>query len=211
MQSANHTQAINANPRINHLERRLLEAFDELWNSFVDPAEASYDADGQRWKSLSVAEASSLSRAPFASEEELAEIRGQCRALAAENEFAINGHENRISYIVGSGHSYRAMAKKGQSPDETLLREVQAALDDFVRENKMARPAAGNRPPQRPRRRVYFAVLFPPRTGSSACALSSPIKSPRQPVKPRTRQPPSASRPIRSTWKPRSATGSTAG
>ena len=133
------------NPRTNHFERRLLEAFDELWDNFVDPAEANYDVDGLRWRSLGAAgggQTFSLSRggqaplAPFAGEEQLAEIRGQCRTLAAENEFAINGHENRISYIVGSGHSYRAMAKKGLTPDEKLLREVQAVLDDFVRANR---------------------------------------------------------------------------
>ena len=45
---------------------------------------------------------------------QLAEIRGQCRALAAGNAFAINGHENRISYIVGSGHSYRVLAGQGR-------------------------------------------------------------------------------------------------
>ena len=27
-------------PRLGYLERRLTEAFDELWNDFVDPAEA---------------------------------------------------------------------------------------------------------------------------------------------------------------------------
>ncbi len=118
MQSANFTQPIDTNPRIDHLERRLLEAFDELWDNFVDPAEANYDVDGMRWRPP-VGQVFNPSRgggaplAPFAGEEQLAEIRMQCRALAVENEFAINGHENRISYIVGSGHSYRVMAKKG--------------------------------------------------------------------------------------------------
>ena len=37
-------------------------------------------------------------------ERELADARAQCRRLAVTNEFAINGHENRISYIVGAGH-----------------------------------------------------------------------------------------------------------
>lgn len=126
------------NPRVNHFERRLLEAFDQLWDSFIDPADAYYDTDGSRWKS--VRQISNLSRggvpAPFASEEELAEIRRECRALAAENEFAINGHENRISYIVGSGHSYRAVAKKSLTPDEKLLSAVQTVIDDFIRLNR---------------------------------------------------------------------------
>ncbi len=70
--------------RLTHFERRLLEAFDELWDSFVDPADALCDADGTRW---SRAGRRALGRRPagvaFANEQQLAEIRDQCRALAA--------------------------------------------------------------------------------------------------------------------------------
>ena len=55
---------------------------------------------------------------PFRNEQELAAIREQCRTLAVANEFAINGHENRISYIVGSGHVYRAVAARGRDADD---------------------------------------------------------------------------------------------
>ena len=72
----------------------------------------------------------------ISSEVQLAEIRGQCRALAAGNAFAINGHENRISYIVGSGHSYRVSPGKGRRRRRSLAAEVQAVLDEFVRANK---------------------------------------------------------------------------
>jgi hypothetical protein len=41
--------AMPVGPRLKHLERRLVEAFDQLWNSFVDPAEPMYDADGTAW------------------------------------------------------------------------------------------------------------------------------------------------------------------
>ena len=93
-------------PRVEHLERRLLEAFDDLWNDFVDPTDAYYDVDGLRWNPLGTAAAGGgPAGAPFASEEQLAEIRAYCRTLAANNEFAINGHENRVSYVVGSGHA----------------------------------------------------------------------------------------------------------
>jgi capsid protein len=138
MQSANNAPSQTANPRINHLERRLLEAFDELWNGFVDPADAYYDTDGSRWNTLNVAGASSLSHRPasIADESQLAEIRAQCRTLAVENEFAINGHENRISYIVGSGHSYRAAAKKGASPTAATISDVQTVIDEFLAENR---------------------------------------------------------------------------
>jgi capsid protein len=121
-------------PRLKHLERRLVEAFDELWDGFVDPAEAMYDVDGAPWRRLGGLGSGSMTSFPFGDEQQLAQIRDQCRALAVSNEFAINGHENRISYIVGSGHAYRAVAKTQQDA-EPLAREVQAILDEFVRLN----------------------------------------------------------------------------
>ena len=97
--------------------------------------------------------------AAFTNEQQLREIRDQCRALAVANEFAINGHENRISYIVGSGHSYRATARPEHPDADRLVREVQAVLDEFLRTNELAQAAAGDRPPPRPRRRSLLAVL----------------------------------------------------
>jgi len=143
MQDINHTltdemnnNTSRGNSRLIHLERRLLEAFDEMWDGFVDPTDALYDVDGTRWNALGGATALGVSSGvPFTDEQQLAEIRAQCRTLAAGNEFAINGHENRVSYIVGSGHVYNAVAKKGRSAAESLLIGVQAVLDEFVRIN----------------------------------------------------------------------------
>src|SRR4051812_9190222 len=98
------------------LEQRLLEAYDELWDAFVDPREPFFD-DGDSWRRVN---ANSFSDRGYSSaanttpldDSQLADIRDQCRQLALENEFAINGHENRISYIVGAGHTYRATPKK---------------------------------------------------------------------------------------------------
>ena len=121
-----------SDPRLTRLERQLLEAFDDLWDNFVDPADALYDAAGSRWSLLGgeLGPGGALG-VPFANEQQLREIRDQCRALAVGNEFAINGHENRISYVVGSGHTYRVTAMP-ESPDAApLVREVQAVLDEF--------------------------------------------------------------------------------
>lgn len=118
------------------LQRRLTEAFDELWDTFVDPRDALYDNDGQRWLSVGGSGLDGTSgRLSTFTTEDLAEIRYQCRVLALTNEFAINGHENRISYIVGSGHTYRAAARKGCRVDEALCGAVQGVLDEFVRVN----------------------------------------------------------------------------
>jgi capsid protein len=127
--------AAQDDPRLNNLERRLIEAFDELWNSFVDPAEPIYDADGTAWNSLSAGLPGGAASMPFRNEQELAAIRNECRSLAAGNEFAINGHENRISYVVGSGHAYRAVAARGSDADAGLLAVVQALVDEFIRLN----------------------------------------------------------------------------
>ena len=118
-------------------QRRLAEAFDDLWDAFVDPAEAMADDDGAAWLRLTTAGLpGGPAEAPFATESQLDAIRAECRALAVTNEFAINGHENRISFVVGSGHSYRAVARPGTTPDAALLAEVQSVVDEFVRINR---------------------------------------------------------------------------
>lgn len=118
------------------LEHRLLEAFDRLWDDFVDPEDALYDESGLRWNAIGAAAGQTASAMPFATEAGLRDIRNYCRALAVGNEFAINGHENRISYVVGSGHSYRAVARKDGNASETLVAQIQEVLDEFIRLNK---------------------------------------------------------------------------
>jgi len=128
--------ATSPNPQLTRLERQLLETLDDVWDHFVDPADALYDADGTRWAELGGGLAQGAAgSAAFTNEQQLREIRDQCRALAVGNEFAINGHENRISYVVGSGHTYRVTAMP-ESPDAApLVREVQAVLDEFLKTN----------------------------------------------------------------------------
>lgn len=129
----------NGDRRLKYLQRRLTEAFDQLWDDFVDPAEAVFDIDGSPWQRLGGAGGGTAAGMPFADEQQLARIRGQCRALAVENEFAINGHENRVSYIVGSGHVYRAVARPGATADQAAVAEVQAVVDEFVRLNNWSK------------------------------------------------------------------------
>lgn len=112
------------------LERRLLEAYQDLWDTFVDPREPYFDDAGE-WSPVAAAREAGAPAAPLDAAGH-AEIRRQCRALAATNEFAINGHENRISYLVGSGHTYRAATKKGRAAAPELARAVQDVVDEFV-------------------------------------------------------------------------------
>jgi hypothetical protein len=118
------------------LEFRLLEAFDALWDDLVDPREAYADPDGGWWSPVGAAGESARSSSSPMSERSLAELRTQCRALAATNEFAINGHENRISYVVGPGHSYRAAVCKGMDASQEIALQVQKLLDQFQQENR---------------------------------------------------------------------------
>jgi hypothetical protein len=118
-----------------NIESRLLEIFDTLWDDFVDPREAYADADGGWWQPVG----SVSSAAPNSggiNEQSLRELRRQCRALAATNEFAINGHENRVSYIVGAGHNYRAAICKGTEGLHDIALQVQRLLDRFQEENR---------------------------------------------------------------------------
>lgn len=115
--------------------RDLLEAFDELYNDLIDPNEPYYDTDGTRWNSVGEA-ATSQKAVPFRNEQQLADIRSQCRSLAIANEFAINGHENRISYIVGSGHTYQAVPRNQTDANEQLVTDVQNLLDEFIHVNR---------------------------------------------------------------------------
>lgn len=121
-------------PAWERMEARLCEAFDELWNGFVDPADALLDAEGTRWTRLGIEDVPS--GPALGSEQELREARAQCRMLAVTNEFAINGHENRISYVVGSGHTYRASLKKGVGDADDCADRVQEVLDEFCRVNR---------------------------------------------------------------------------
>ena len=118
------------------LESRLLEVFDALWDDLVDPREAYADADGGWWLPVGTTGNPSPRPGGEMNEQSLRELRMQCRGLAATNEFAINGHENRISYIVGPGHSYRATICKGMEASHDVAMQVQKLLDRFQQENR---------------------------------------------------------------------------
>lgn len=121
---------------LSRLEQRLQEAYDQFCSTIVDPLDALFDGDSVPWLPIGGGPDSAASGGwGPTTEMQLREIRNQCRSLAMTNEFAINGHENRISFIVGAGHTYRAAVKKGQQAPADWAAAVQAVLDEFVRMN----------------------------------------------------------------------------
>jgi hypothetical protein len=124
------------NSSVPPIEFRLLEVFDALWDDLVDRREALAGADGEWWQPVRGVGRSASQSANVFDEQSLREIRVQCRRLAASNEFAINGHENRVSYIVGAGHSYRAGVCKGMDASQDVTMQVQKVIDRFLEENR---------------------------------------------------------------------------
>ncbi len=122
------------------LEQRLSEACDQLWGAVVDPRDALLDRDGLPWLTVGAGlDAAGAGGLGPINDTQLREIRNQCRLLAITNEFAINGHENRISYIVGAGHSYRAAIRKGATAPADWPLAVQAVIDEFIQANNWQR------------------------------------------------------------------------
>ena len=120
-----------------HLQHRLSEACEALWDQLVDPREAYLDSNQVWWDAVTThGHTSHASSVPFHSEKQLTDIRQQSRHLVATNEYAINGIENRISYLIGTGHNYRASIRKGSEATADLEREVQRILDEFLEENR---------------------------------------------------------------------------
>ena len=163
---------------------------------------------GRRWAVRPAAQ-QRVGAGPF-TEQTLRELRDQCRRLAATNEFAINGHENRISYIVGPGHSYRAAVCKGMDAPADVPMQVQKVLDEFDRRKPLAAAPAGDRPPHRPRRRGVSAVLRRSRRADARAVHRAGSDRDADRAWRPIRRPASAFRPIRTMWKRSWATTSTA-
>ena len=108
------------------------QIFEDFIRSFSLP-EATYDAAYTYRRSIG-ADWLSGDGIPYHNDLELDEIRRQCRELSIVNEFAINGHENRISYIVGTGFPCRILPKNPSF--QTISEMAQNVLDDFMIQNQ---------------------------------------------------------------------------
>lgn len=103
-----------------------------------DPLEPYIGPNGELWEPLGSAAGGATgiplheSSAPYVDDPGLTQVRRVCRHFAKENPFAINGYENRISYIVGTGHTYTVVDREKDSSSEQQRRKVQAVIDRWV-------------------------------------------------------------------------------
>lgn len=116
------------------------EALMDFTDSYSSARQGYLDDDGERWTPIGGAGSSTSQYRQwtygFADESQLFLAQAECRNLVFSNEFAINGHENRISYIVGAGHTYSVAAKKDVEVGDTLVQAAQAWFDEFLRLNR---------------------------------------------------------------------------
>ena len=127
-------EAVVAGP-IPEWERRITESITSLLTNYIDPLDALKDDDtGELW--LPVGATGGKGADHVLDEASLRLIRDECRLLASVNEFAICGHENRISYIVGTGHGYTVEAKPGKKVADKRKEKIQAEIDEFIDASK---------------------------------------------------------------------------
>jgi hypothetical protein len=136
---------------------KLAEAID-LANSIIDPTDA-YRNGNETWlpigrgftgvgSGVSGNMGLGLLTSGFDTELELAMARDEMRYLAGTNPYAINAGENRVSYIVGDGHTYDVALRKQKNrkkksgdkaesdgESDSKVEAAQAAIDAFVEEN----------------------------------------------------------------------------
>lgn len=119
--------------------RRIQESYD-LYANYVDSRELYDDEDGTKWQQVGVGMGGTNRPmhdfSGFATEQELTDAREACRRMLSYSEFVINGHNNRVNYVVGTGHIVKAVAKKGEAVSEETVEAVQEFLDDFCKVNK---------------------------------------------------------------------------
>ena len=120
------------------LQVRLTEAVQWLDQVLIDPMEDNIDPDtGEMWVGVGGGSTPDTYERRYIPRNEgmLRQVRILRRDLADENPFAICGHENRINYIVGSGHTYSVEPKRGETVGDDEIETIEVALDAFLDEN----------------------------------------------------------------------------
>ena len=112
-----------------------LESQMSFWDSYVDPRDAYLGEDGEIWSGIGGNKNSPIDELPFRNCVELFQVQSIARCLWRDNEFAINGHTNRINYIVGKSHTYTVVGASNDVPSESISK-VQTVLDQILKVNR---------------------------------------------------------------------------
>lgn len=107
-------------PLYNHLERYWVPNSGEFWAPL-----GGYHDSGSDWFGSG-----------FRDEGHLQYARNQCRHLQLTNEFAKNALENRVSYVIGQGHTYTVVPKDDDDIGHEEVAEIQRQLDRFVQKER---------------------------------------------------------------------------
>jgi len=113
-------------------ELKLLEATLQWDNTdYIDPDDALRDPEtGKMWLEVGDNPAEASISSNIASDDDLRKIREESRKLAVTNEWAICGAENRISYVVGTGHVYTVEPKEGSKLMDQVEKEQEGDKKD---------------------------------------------------------------------------------
>lgn len=76
------------------------------------------------------------SSVPYSSEHDLSVIRDEARFYAQAHPFAISAIENRTSYVVGTGHTYKLRPRPGASVEQATLEKIEREILNFQEENE---------------------------------------------------------------------------
>ena len=158
------------------LERRLLEAFDELWDSFVDPAEAVYDADGTRWNRLGGGRPAARSRRAL--RRRAATRRNPRPVPRAGRRQRVRHQRPREPHQLHRRQRAHAIGRRPQAgphaPTHAARATCKRCSTSSSALNRWHAAAAGDRPPQGPRRRSASCGSSPPPTARTRVRFVEP-------------------------------------
>lgn len=113
------------------VQESVLSSLDDLifaQDDLIDPV------TGELWEKIASATPGTQS-SPLNTEQLLSAERKIARRLAVKNEYAINVLENRISYVVGTGHQYAVVTRKDVKTSDKIIIATQQVIERFVEIN----------------------------------------------------------------------------
>jgi hypothetical protein len=115
-----------------------LKGMVKFLESCLSDLETPCNDDGEQWYRLAPGYAGVngvCSVVPYCDETSLDLVRSVGRRLV-RNPFGNNAYQNRISYVVGWGHTYTISARAGEDVSEEQLSEHQNWIHEWLKANK---------------------------------------------------------------------------